>query len=342
MAGGGEQGKLRIIFTGDIMGHDSQIEAARSDSGGVYDYGDCFLYLEPDLAAADIAVGNLEVTLAGPPYQGYPRFSSPDALADALLEAGFNVLVNANNHALDRGKDGLERTLKVLRDMGMIQTGTFETPEQRAQTYPLLLEKNGILLALLNFTYGTNGLETEKPNIVNYTDTLQIARDLYKTKLAEPDFIIAFIHWGTEYERQENTGQRSLADFLFRNGVDAVIGSHPHVVQPIRYEMTDSVYSRLVVYSLGNFVSNQRDRYRDGGIIVGIELSKTDKTRITRLDYLPVWVHKPLVGNKRVFRLVPADLPDDRIAEIGFTDEELERYIQFCKDTRDQLSNVIF
>ncbi len=227
---------LRIVFAGDIMGHDSQIEAARIDDTDSYDYTDCFKHLKPYLQDADISVGNLEVTHGGPPHKGYPQFSSPDELTDALLESGFNVMVNANNHALDRGKEGFERTQKVLDEKGMILTGSFLSPGTRELTYPLILEKNGILLALLNYTYGTNGLVVDTPNIVNYLDTLKIRQDIQKAKLVEPDFIIACVHWGKEYEREENSTQQSLAEILFDQGVDAIIGSHPHVVQPISFE----------------------------------------------------------------------------------------------------------
>ncbi len=278
------------------MGHDSQINAAYVDSSDSYDYMDCFSYLKPYLGNADIAVANLEVTLAGPPYKGYPRFSSPDALLDGLKNAGFNVLVNANNHALDRGGEGLERTQEVTGNKGLILTGSFISSGHRKQTYPLILEKNDILLAMLNYTYGTNGLQADTPYIVNYIDTLMIQRDIEKVKLVEPDFVIATVHWGKEYQRQEDPGQRELAEFLFRHGVDVIIGSHPHVVQPVKYTRTDTGFFHLVVYSLGNFISNQRDRYRDGGIIFGLELEKTDRTRISGIDYLPVWVHKPLRG----------------------------------------------
>jgi poly-gamma-glutamate synthesis protein (capsule biosynthesis protein) len=333
--------KIRILFAGDIMGHDSQIQAALIDSTGGYDYRDCFRYLEPYLGKADIAVGNLEVTLAGPPYRGYPRFSSPDTLADALLDAGFHVLLKANNHALDRGKEGLERTEMILDEKGLIQTGAFVSGEIRQLTYPLILEKNGIMLALLNYTYGSNSLVADTPNIVNYIDTLQLIGDLHKVKQAQPDFIIACVHWGREYERVENPGQRELADFMFSNGVDVIIGSHPHVVQPVNYVLADSSYLRPVVYSLGNFISNQRDRYRDGGILIGMEFSISERKRISGLDYLPFWVHKPLEGDRHVFRLIPGFLPEEKISTLGFTDEELEKYRQFCEDTRDHLSNVL-
>jgi poly-gamma-glutamate synthesis protein (capsule biosynthesis protein) len=334
---GEEVSKLRIVFAGDIMGHDSQIAAARIDSTDNYDYTDCFRQLKPYLQQADIAVGNLEVTHAGPPHKGYPRFSSPDELTDALLDAGFDVMVNANNHALDRGKEGLERTVRVLGRKGMILTGSFISPEQKELHYPLMLEKNGILLALLNYTYGTNELAADPPNIVNYIDTMLIRRDILKARLAEPDFIIACVHWGKEYQREENSTQQSLAEFLFDLGVDAIIGSHPHVVQPIRFKKFGRNYYRPVVYSLGNFISNQRNRYRNGGIVVGLELEMTDATRITGMDYLPVYVHRPLRDGKYSFELIPAGLPEEAMEGIGFTEEEKAVYLEFCEDTREQL-----
>jgi poly-gamma-glutamate synthesis protein (capsule biosynthesis protein) len=175
---------------------------------------------------------------------------------------------------------------------------------------------------------------------VNYIDTLQIARDIRKAGLANPDFVITCMHWGKEYERTENQGQQALADFLFKNGVDAIIGSHPHVVQPVQYQFQDSAYNRLVVYSMGNFISNQRDRYRDGGILFGLELSKSGGTRITHLDHLPFWVHKPLEGKRYTFRLIPSDLSEEEITDMGLTEEDIEKYLQFCEDISNQLSNV--
>jgi poly-gamma-glutamate capsule biosynthesis protein CapA/YwtB (metallophosphatase superfamily) len=339
-AGDGGRHALRIVFAGDVMGHDTQINAAYNDSSDTYDYGDCFSYLKPFLGGADIAVANLEVTLAGPPYKGYPRFSSPDALLDGLMNAGFNVLVNANNHALDWGSEGLVRTQEVADRKGMILTGSFISSGHRDQVYPLILEKNDIMLAMLNYTYGTNGLQADTPCIVNYIDTFMIQRDIEKMKLVEPDFVIASIHWGNEYQREEDTLQRELAGFLFRQGVDVIIGAHPHVIQPVEFTQTDTGFHHLVVYSLGNFISNQRDRYRDGGIIFGLELEKTDRTRITGFDYLPVWVHKPLLGDKQVFRLIPAGLPEEEIQRLGLAETELSGFRLFYEDTRDHLKNV--
>ncbi len=327
--------RLTMVFTGDIMGHDTQIQSALSMGNGEYDYSSCFTYLRPYLEAADIAVGNLEVTLAGPPYKGYPAFSSPDALAVELKNAGFDVLVNANNHAIDRGKKGLERTLHVLDSIGIIQTGVFRDPIERDEEYPLIIEKNGIRIALLNYTYGTNGIQPSAPNIVNYIDTIQIRQDLEKAASANPDFTIALMHWGLEYERTENKTQQVLAHFLFRNGADAIIGSHPHVVQPIRI-----IDGKLVAYSKGNLISNQRKRYTDGGILVGITLEKTDTTRLTDYHYLPVWVHKARTDRGIAFSLIPAATDASHYKEMLLTPEDAAAMKLFLEDTRENLPGI--
>ena len=293
----GDTEHLKLIFAGDIMGHDSQIHSALDESTGQYTYDTCFSLLKPFIDSADIAIANLEVTLAGPVYKGYPQFSSPDELADAVKRAGFDIMINANNHCLDRGKQGLERTIEVLDRKGIIHTGTFRDENERSRTYPLIVEKNGIRLALLNYTYGTNGLKVQDPNIVNYTDTSMIRQDLDRATLAEPDFTIVTIHWGIEYQRTENKQQDDMAAFILDHGADAIIGSHPHVVQPVkmvRDTTSADTSGHLVVFSLGNFISNQRDRYTDGGIITELDLEKTGKgTTIRDYSYLPVWVWKP-------------------------------------------------
>jgi poly-gamma-glutamate capsule biosynthesis protein CapA/YwtB (metallophosphatase superfamily) len=334
--------RLNILFAGDIMGHDSQIEAALTLDSGIYDYRSCFEYLKPIIRDADIVLGNLEVTFAGPPYKGYPRFSSPDELCVALDDAGFDILINANNHALDRGKDGLERTLSILEKNNMIFTGCFKSKEHRNLCYPLLIEKNNIMLAILNYTYGTNELKASPPNIVNYIDTAIIREDIHKALAGDPDFIIACLHWGREYEREANESQKDLARWLFTQGVNVIIGSHPHVVQPVRiiYNDPDSTDFQLVVYSLGNFISNQRDRYRDGGIIFELELVKTEKTNIAGYSYLPVWVHKPRTEGKQLFRLIPANMPEDRYESFNLTGEDREKFEQFKTDTRTHLKNI--
>jgi hypothetical protein len=337
---GAQQSQLKLVFTGDIMGHDTQIASALATGEPGYDYKPCFEYLRPYLQEAGLVIGNLEVTLAGAPYSGYPAFSSPDELADALKWAGFDILVNANNHALDRGQKGLIRTIEVLEREEIVQTGTFPDPESRSTHYPLILEKNGIRVALLNYTYGTNGIKDSPPAIVNRIDTILIKADLQKATSAEPDFILVTIHWGNEYQVTESPQQQELAAFLFQHGAHAVIGSHPHVVQPIRGEGAGS----LVVYSMGNLISNQRNRNRDGGIAFEMVLSKNWEgpggvvlKEISSFAYLPLWVWKPTSKKGTGFTLVPANLDP---ASEGFPEMSAEdrlKMTQFLDDTRSRL-----
>jgi hypothetical protein len=327
--------RLRLVFTGDIMGHDTQIASALATGEPGYDYRPCFQYLAPYLARADMVIGNLEVTLAGPPFKGYPQFSSPDELATALKGAGFDILLTANNHALDRGRDGFERTLRQLDSMGILHTGTFADARSRALHYPLVVEKNGIRIALLNYTYGTNGLKVESPSVINRIDRELIREDLRKAASALPDLIIVAMHWGEEYQRTENETQRELAAFLFGNGADVIIGSHPHVVQPIRGEARGN----LVAFSVGNLISNQRDRYRDGGIAVELELVKSgERTEIEGHAFLPLWVYKPETEKGTLFTLVPAAADPATLQPGPMPAEAAGLMRQFLEDTRLNLA----
>jgi poly-gamma-glutamate capsule biosynthesis protein CapA/YwtB (metallophosphatase superfamily) len=334
--------RLSLVFAGDIMGHDEQITGAWDPSTNSYNYEPTFRYVKPILEQADIAIGNLEVTLAGKPYKGYPQFSSPDALAMAARDAGFDVFIQANNHALDRGQGGFKRTLLMLDSLQIIHTGTFTSPADRALNYPLVIEKNNIRIALLNYTYSTNGIVISPPFIINRIDTAAIRADLEKARLANPDFTIVTIHWGEEYQRFENREQQKLASFILKNGADAIIGSHPHVIQPIRlYSGTDSALKKIVVYSQGNFVSNQRAQYKDGGILFELKLVKTiGHTSVGDFSYLPTWVYREDLPGKSVFYIVPVSYYENNNTSFSFKDHDRYKIALFAKDTREHLKNV--
>ena len=264
---------LRLLFVGDLMQHQGQIDAARTARG--YDYTDCFAYVKEVISQADFAVANLEVTLGGKPYRGYPAFSAPDEYLTAIHDAGFNVLLTANNHCLDRGRKGLERTLRLIDSLHIPAAGTYTDIEDRRTRYPLLLEKKGFRIALLNYTYGTNGIPVPSPAVVNLIDTTVIAQDIEKARQLHPDVLLACMHWGVEYQSLPGKEQQKLAQWLFAKGVDHIIGAHPHVVQPIEVH-TDSLtrQKRLVAYSLGNFISNMSARRTDGGLMLQMEFVK--------------------------------------------------------------------
>lgn len=304
--------QLTIIFAGDIMQHGPQINAALDDSTGIYNYDPCFQYVEPIISSRDVAIANLELTLAGKPFTGYPQFSAPDALVASLKNAGFDILATANNHSCDRGDKGILRTIKVIDSIGLQHTGTFADSVDYRKNHPLVFTKNDIKVALLNYTYGTNGLSFNYPAMVNIIDEEKLLKDLAYTRSLQPDFIIIFFHWGIEYQLEPNEIQLHLADICRENGADAVIGSHPHVLQPIEYykNQDSTARNQLVVYSLGNYVSNQRDRYKDGGAMVSFTLLKTwNRKTITNPEYHLTWVYTPTEKNKRQYYIVPVNLP---------------------------------
>ena len=301
------QQKIQLLFMGDVMGHDTQINSARIDSTGEYDYYSVFKYIKDDIKTADIAIANLEVTLAGPPHKGYPQFSSPDTLADALVDAGVDALVLANNHCVDRRRQGLERTVKILDEKGIPRTGVFKDSLDRTKHNPLIIEKNGFRLALLNYTYGTNGIKVTPPNIVNTLDTAVMSKDIALANSMNVDKVIVFLHWGWEYNLSPNPDQKKMTQFLWSKGIDVVIGSHPHVVQPMKW-IKNEKQNQLVVYSLGNFVSNQRPAPRDGGAMAMVELTKeADSTYISNAEYQLTWVYTPNENGKKRFYVLPAD-----------------------------------
>jgi len=307
--------KLKLVFAGDIMGHSTQIKAALLPDG-TYDYHHCFKYVAPILKQADLAIGNLEFTLPGkPPYSGYPQFRSPDAVAVALKEAGFDMMVTANNHSNDAGRTGVENTIRTLRNLGFHQTGTFLDSMDRSLNYPLVIQHGNFKLAFLNYTYGTNGIPTKFPVIVNQLDEKQMAADMEKARGSNPDAIIVMVHWGNEYQLVETSYQRQLAQKLFLWGAKVVIGSHPHVVQSIEQKsQTDSLRKgelTVVAYSLGNFISGQIKTYTDIGAMVEVELEKElpfGSTCITRTQYIPVfrYVHRAPTSVK--YYTLPATL----------------------------------
>lgn len=280
--------RMRLFFGGDVMQHLPQVNAVRRGEG--FDYEPVFRALAPRIQAADLAVVNLETTLTRRSrYTGYPLFRSPVVLADALRDIGVDVAVLANNHCCDGGAEGIRTTVEELDRCGIRHTGVFVDSVDYKKNNPLYLTYCGMRMALVNYTYGTNGMPVPEGMIVNRIDTVQIAADLAAAQAAGVDFIAACVHWGDEYQRQENAAQRALAAFLRRHGIDLVVGSHPHVIQPWR---TDS--SHVVLYSLGNLVSGQRRRYTDGGLVAEVEAVRHPEGRMSyALETTPVWVQVP-------------------------------------------------
>jgi len=330
---------VSLIFTGDIMGHSPQFQAAYNPSTKTYNYDICFQAVKPYIADVDYAIANLEVPLAGAPYSGYPNFSSPDALLDGLKNAGYDIMLTANNHVLDRGKKGLERTIRTIKNRNLLCAGSYVDKLQRDSTYPIMLEKKGLKIALLNCTYGTNWGVTTFPNMVNYLDTIQILNDIAKAKAQKADILIMTVHWGTEYELKNNSIQRNFAQFFAQNGINLVIGSHPHVIQNSEFIYGKDSVRVPVFYSLGNSISNQKDPNTEGGIMVKIEIECNTK-KLSNTSYLPVYVYKGILNNVFQYHLIPTI---DFIAEptrFPINKKDSTALMNFDTKTRQRLNNI--
>ena len=305
-----------LAVCGDIMSHTPQTNDAYDAATDTYSYLPCFQFVRPWLENADYAVGNLETTLNGPPYSGYPAFCAPDALAYDLKEIGVDLVTTANNHSMDKGFSGVCRTLDVLDGAGLKHVGSFRTQEERdAANGVVVADVGGISVAFLGYTYGTNGIpiagendfclnrfNTDYASDCVTLDTEKLTRELAYARSLDTDLIAVMIHWGIEYQFTENAYQDEVADFLIRNGADLILGSHSHVPQPMmtRTVTLDDGTSRsaFVAYSLGNFVSNQSPatvnvKYTDTTAVLRLQLTKDPAegtTTVTDVSYVPLLV----------------------------------------------------
>lgn len=320
-----------FLAVGDVMMHEGQIWAGYNDAAGSFDYSEFFHVVKDEISGADIAMADLETTLGGKEkeYTGYPMFNSPDEIADALRDAGFDIIVTSNNHSLDRGTEGALRTIRVLREKGLVPIGTYESEEARNQ---IAVENvNGINMAFLSYTYGTNGIPIPKGKeyLVNLIDKDLIAGDLQKARQMA-DVVIVYLHFGEEYQRTPSSAQRELAHFVVENGADVVVASHPHVTQPSQWvtdteqpsptesgsadsdnngnptfpgtaqtgrqvEFEEPAERKYIIYSMGNFISAQRFPHTEEGLMIKITFEKdavSGKTYILDVKEIDTWVDK--------------------------------------------------
>lgn len=322
---------ITISAIGDIMAHDDQLKAQFDKDTNTYSFNNNFKYVKPYISNSDLAIGNLETTLAGPKakYSSFPKFNSPDELADAIKNSGVDIVSTINNHTYDRGSDGVYRTLDVLNSKDIEHVGTQKNDEDENF---LIKDVDGVKLGITAYSYGQvygsttalNGLninynDLNNLNIFNssYVDIAfnEIKDTLDVMNNKESDLQVVILHWGDEYTRQPNEFQKELAKKLCDYGVDIIIGSHPHMVQPIEMIKSDENDNEtLVIYSLGNFLSNQRNeilnkKYTEDGVIANIGINKnlnTGETKISNVEYIPTWVNKYNNKNgKLTYEIIP-------------------------------------
>ena len=340
--------KIKITAVGDFLMHMPLIRTSYDPAANAYSFKKMFKEVEPLLKDSDFTIANLETTLSGPEtgYSGYPIFNCPAQLAHDMKTMGIDMVSTANNHCLDKGLQGLTKTLDNLDAAGLKHLGTYRTPDEKNE--PMLVDIKGIKVGFINYTQSTNGIlvpsgSGHAVNIIKREDMLSEIQLLRE----KADIIVAILHFGTEYQRSPNDFQKILVRELFEGGVDIVLGGHVHVVQPMEWQtvLREGQESRcFVIYSLGNFVSNQTWRYSDCGIILNLYITRKpgEKARLESVDYVPVWVDSYPEGGKNLYRVLPVkEQPpekeilskSDQWRDIGLTQEDYYKLKEVWQDT---------
>ncbi|MDO5009326.1 MAG: CapA family protein [Intestinibacter bartlettii] len=333
--------KASLLACGDVMAHSPQLDAQYNSSTKEYSFDNNYKYVKQYIQNADLAIANLETTLAGNDvynYSSYPTFNTPDALADALKNAGFDLLSTINNHSFDMSSLGVERTLSTLKAKGFDTVGT---RQKKSDNDYIIKNVNNIKLGITSYSYGEikngtkylNGIKVsdEKNDLMNVFDSSDVDKafnTIYSTVKKykdNTDMQIVIIHWGNEYSRTPTEFQTKLAQKLCDAGVDIIIGSHPHVVEPVEtIKSTDGKHETLVVYSLGNYISNQRreylSMYTEDGLMVDIDIEKKgdNEATVKKVTCIPTWVTKYSSGGKDVYEIIP--IADDILQKTTYID----------------------
>ncbi len=340
---------INMAVVGDIMCHTTNFHDAYDDTNDTYNFSKVFVDIQDYIKNADLAIGNLETTFAGKDvgYTGYPTFNTPEQLAKNISDIGIDVVSTANNHSLDKRYDGLVHTLDELDKVGLSHTGTYRSKEE--QDTILVKNINGITFAFLSFTYGTNGIPvpSDKTYCVNLIDETLILDQISKAKSLNPDVICVNMHWGDEYKLVQNSTQEDLAKLLFSNGVDIILGSHPHVLQPMEKRtilLEDGTTKEgFLIYSLGNFMSGQVIENTRNSIILQLQITKhaDNKISIDSYNYVPIYMLDNGAGSKDRYKILDINkCISDFEAGNSSVSEKLYNTLKSSKDKIEKILNT--
>ncbi len=337
---------ITISFVCDLMCHEPQYEFARRGNDS-FNFRPTFSEVKKIFSSSDYVIGNLETVVKGTGTKlgSYPFFNSPIEFLDAIKDAGFNILITSNNHCLDQGINGLEKMISNLDKFGFNHLGTYKDLQDRDSIR--IFNKQGIHLAVLSYTYGVNGnfILPRKKFAVNLIDTSLIRKDIFSARKKNADVVIVYFHFGEEYERFPNKFQREIVELTKNFGADIIIASHPHVIQPLEFFVPKSgkLDRGFVAYSLGNFISNQRWRYSDCGVILNFSLEKMNENKIVldTISIIPTWVFKGNTGNQNSFVIIPSDTSYFKNFPDYITNNDKEKILQSFNDTKRTLAEVL-
>ncbi len=338
---------ITLTAAGDCLMHGPQIRSGLQ-SDGSYCFDHFFIDAKDLINEGDYSSIDFEAALAGPEtgYTGYPMFNSPDAMATIIKEAGFDLVVTANNHSLDRGYKGAIRTLEVLQGAGLDTVGTYRN-EQESRSF-LIKDIKGVKVGYLAYSYGTNGipLPSEHPEFFNFLDRDKILTDI-ETLRPQVDVLILVLHWGQEYQPKPTQEQELMAHEFLNAGADIILGNHPHVVQTMETVKVGDK-DKFVIYSMGNFISAQHGQERNSGIVLKMKFTKNFNSSETLLDevtYTPTYSHPYYEQGKLKYRVIPVEAGIERIKQGQdpfMTERDLPVLEAVLQSTRGQLGEPYY
>ncbi len=335
---------ISISVVGDLMCHSVQYNYAHIE-GDSFDFNPVYKEIKPFLKSSDFTFGNLETVTAGNTrkYSGYPFFNAPDDFVSALKNSGFNLLSTANNHAVDQGEFGILRTIKVLNKNKLGYNGTFinNFDEDSIRIFNI----KGIKTAFLAYTYGTNGnsIPAGKDYLVSLINSDSLKHDIKRARKDGADLVIVHYHYGEEYKREPTNSEKEAVNKAVEAGADIIIGGHPHVIQPTKFFKTNNAKldTGFIAYSLGNFISNQRWRYSDAGVIITMNITKnifTDSVFIDSVNYIPTWVFKGKTKKGREYIILPSEISEKDSVYSFLTKPDIIKMKQAFNDTKEILT----
>ncbi len=331
---------ISISVVGDLMCHSPLYEAVKVAKDS-FDFRPIFDKVKSILSESDFTFGNLETVTAGREnggYSGYPKFNTPSDYIFALADAGFDLLVTSNNHSLDRGEIGVIKTIEQIKKYHLAQTGTFLSQKDRDSIR--IFNIKGIKFAVISYSYGTNGnpIPSGKNYLINLINYDLIEKDIAQARRNGCEIVIVNYHFGEEYKREPVQYQKEVVDKTISLGADIIIGGHPHVIQPVNFFKTNnaSLDSGFVAYSMGNFISNQRKRYTDAGMILTLTITKNINSGVIKLNsikIIPTWVFKGIVKEKNQYLIIPSTVNKD--STLPLNQQDSLKMMQAYSDTRD-------
>ena len=294
----------RVVANGDILIHDALYYSAKKEDGS-YDFNPFFEYVKPWIEGADLAIGDFEGTISDrSPLGGYPLFNAPVQIADTMKEVGYDVVDLAHNHILDTGLYGLKYTDKVFKDRGLDTVGV-HADKKRSEDKILIKEVNGIKIAILAYAYGYNGMDAnltaeDRINHLSDLDEEKMKEEIQRAE-KEADVTVVMPQMGVEYKLEPTEEQKALYHKMIEWGADVVFGGHPHVIEPAETVEKDGD-KKFIIYSMGNFVSNQRmermeNKWPERGLLMDVTFEKAnDKTTVKTVKAHPTLVYSKLNG----------------------------------------------